>query len=170
MKKAIILFSLISLCVIELKAQKKTKKFSVGFGIEAGLPTGSTANAYNMAAGLTLRFSYPAGPGFVTLTTGGIVYGPKKIAGQSEKVGLQIPVRAGYKYIIHHFFVMGEVGYAVSKTYYGSQGAVQSVSQGSFIAAPSLGIQFNAFEASLRYGINFSDQGGVVGLRLGFNF
>jgi hypothetical protein len=154
MKKTIILFSLISFCVITTNAQKETKNFSVGLGLEAGVPTGSISNAYNFAAGLTIRFSYHVGTGFVTLTTGGIGYAPKKIAGESEKVGLQIPVKAGYKYIIqHHFFVMGELGYSDFKTYYGDQGQVESVSTGTFLIAPAIGVQASAFEISLRYEI-----------------
>jgi hypothetical protein len=86
-------------------------------------------------------------------------------------VGLQIPVRVGYKYIIHHhFFVMGEVGYVDIKTYYGSQGKVLSLDRNSLVAAPSVGVQFNAFEISLRYEMNFKDQAAMIGPRIGFNF
>jgi len=152
-------------------SQKETKKFSVGLGIEAGLPTGPASDLYSFAVGLTIRFSYHVGPGFVTLTSGGIGYDPKTVVGQKKKIGLQIPVRAGYKYIVHHFFVMGEVGYSEFKSYYGQNGGLVSANAGSFIAAPSVGIQFNAFEAGLRYGIDFrSGGGGLFGIRVGFNF
>jgi len=171
MKKTTIIFSMIAFCSVTALAQKETKKFSVGFGIEAGLPTGPTSDLYSFAVGLTVRFSYHVGPGFVTLTSGGIGYDPKTVVGQPKKVGLQIPVRAGYKYIVHHFFAMGEVGYSEFKSYYGQNGDLVSTTSGSFIAAPSVGIQFNAFEASLRYGIDFrSGGGGLFGIRLGFNF
>src|ERR1700676_5466897 len=150
MKKTTIIFLMIAFCAIKAMAQKETKKFSVGVGIEAGLPTGPTSDLYSFAVGLTIRFSYHVGPGFVTLTSGGIGYDPKTVVGQKKKYGFQIPVRAGDKYIVHHFFAMGEVGYSNFKSYYGQNGALVSTTVGSFIAAPSIGVQFNAFEASLR--------------------
>jgi len=171
MKKTVVFFLVATFVVLQASAQKETKKFSVGFGIEAGLPTGSITNVYNFAVGLTVRFSYHVGPGFVTLTTGAIGYDPKKVEGESEKVGLQIPVRAGYKYIIqHHFFLMGEVGFSSFKTYYGSSGEVLSNTSTSPTIAPSIGYQANAFEISLRYGVDLNNSSGLVGVRLGFNF
>jgi hypothetical protein len=171
MKKTAVILSMIVLCAINVSAQKETKKFSFGFGFEAGVPAGSYSNLYKSDVGLTFRFSYHAGPGFVTLTSGAIGFLPKKIAGQTEKAGLQIPVRAGYKYIIHqHFFVMGETGFVATKTYFGNQGEVQSVSQSSLLVAPSIGVQFNAFEISIRYEVHPAISGSYAGLRIGFNF
>ena len=171
MKKTTAIFLMIACCAISATAQKETKKFSVGFGLEMGAPTGNYTTIYNSEFGLTIRCSYHAGPGFVTLTTGALAFGPKKVVGEPTKVGLEIPVRAGYKYIIqHHFFMMGEIGFADTKTYYGSQGKLLSVDQGSFIAAPSAGVQFNAFEISLRYELNTRAQAGIIGARIGFNF
>jgi hypothetical protein len=171
MKNCLVVISLIVLCVANATAQKQTKKFSVGFGIEGGVPSGSYSTAYTSDIGLTVRFSFLAGPGYVTLTTGAIGLLPKKIVGISEKAGLQLPVRAGYKYIIqHHFFLMGELGYASTKVYYGSQGKLQSVSQGSFLVSPAIGVQFNAFEIALRYESHSGDGGALFGPRIGFNF
>ena len=134
------------------------------------MPTGAISNLYDFTGGLTIRGSYRAGPGFVTVTTGVIGYAPKK---GIKEAGLEIPVRAGYKYIIqHHFFVMGELGYASFKSYAGENGTIEETStKGSFIGAPSVGAQWNAFEVSVRYGVNFSNSdGGDLALRLGFNF
>jgi hypothetical protein len=173
MKLSIMLAAIFMLCISNIMAQKETKQFSVGLGIEAGAPTGALSDLYSLAAGLTIRFSYHAGPGFVTLTTGAIGYDPKTIVvGQTKKAGLEIPVRAGYKYIVHHhFFVMGEAGYAEFKSYYGQEGELVSTSTGSFIAAPSVGVQFNAFEISVRDELIFKGgSGGVIGVRLGLNF
>jgi len=171
MKRTSILFSLIVICALNAAAQKETKKFSIGFGFEGGVPVGSYSNLYTSDIGLTLRFSYHAGPGFVTLTTGAIGLLPKKIEGQPEKIGLELPVRVGYKYIIqHHFFLMGEAGFVSLKTYFMNQGKLNSVTQGSFVAAPSVGVQFNAFEISLRYETYPGNGGGIVGPRIGFNF
>lgn len=171
MKKTTAIVLLFACCAIQAVAQKETKTFSVGFGIEGGVPTGNYTSIYTSYVGLTIRFSYHAGPGFVTLTTGALGFPPKKVTGQPSKLGLQLPVLAGYKYIIqHHFFVMGELGFASTKTYYGSQGKLLSVSQSSFVAAPSVGVQFNAFEISLRYEMDFKDKAGIIGPRIGFNF
>jgi hypothetical protein len=171
MKRTIILSLLLLICASQLMAQKETKNFSVGFGLESGLPVGSYSNIYQFDAGITIRFSYHAGPGFICLTSGVIGLDPKKVVGQKEKPGLEIPVRFGYKYIIHnHFFMLGELGYASIRSYYGSDGQLLSVSEGSFIAAASIGFQWNAFEISLRYDANFKDKGGLFGPRIGFNF
>ncbi len=171
MKKTILSCLLALLCLMQANAQKETKKFSVGFGFEPGVPTGQLSDLYNFSMGVTLRFSYHVGPGFVTFTTGGVGFAPKKVIGQPEKVGLEIPFRFGYKYIVqHHLFFMGEVGYASLKTYYGKDGSVNSLNNGSFIAAPTIGYQANVFEIGLRYGMNFNANGGVVALRIGFNF
>ena len=170
MKSIIILAAIFTLFTFESRAQKETKMFSVGFGIEAGLPTGTTADLYSVAAGITIRFSYHVGPGFVTLTGGGIGYDPKTVVGQKKKVGLEIPVRAGYKFISHHFFAMGEVGYAEFRSYFGQDGNLVSSSTGSIIAGPTVGVQFNAFEVGLRYSIDFKSNSGLLGVRLGFNF
>ncbi|HEV3325019.1 MAG TPA: hypothetical protein VG052_05420 [Puia sp.] len=173
MKVSIMLAAIFTLCISNTMAQKETKQFSVGIGIEAGAPQGAFSDLYSLAAGFTVRFSYRAGPGFITLTGGAVGYDPKTVVvGQKKKVGLEIPVRAGYKYIVaHHFFIMGEAGYAEFKSYYGQEGVLASTTTGSFIAAPSVGVQFNAFEISLRDELNFrSGGGGVVGVRLGLNF
>jgi len=172
MKFSIMLAAIFTICISNTMAQKETKKFSFGIGIDAGIPTGAFSDLYSLAAGLTIRFSYREGPGFITLTAGAIGYDPKTVVvGQKKKVGLEIPVTAGYKYIVHHFFVMGEAGFAEFKSYYGQDGELVSTSSGSFIAAPSIGLQFNAFEISLREERNFrSGGGGVIGVRLGLNF
>jgi hypothetical protein len=171
MTKKMTVFLVAMICLSTAQAQKETKKFSVGFGIEAGVPTGAAADAYTFATGLTLRLSWKAGPGFVTLTSGLIGYAPKLVDGVKPKAGLQIPVRVGYKYIIqHHLFLMGEVGYSDFNTYYGSKGAIVSSNYGSMLVSPSFGYQAGAFEIGLRYSGNLSNGGSVAGLRIGFNF
>jgi hypothetical protein len=171
MKKKMIFILLASFCVLAANAQKETKNFSVGLGLEVGAPGGNLGDIYTTAAGLTLRFSLKAGPGFVALTTGLIGYAPKTIAGIPSKAGLQIPVRVGYKYIIqHHFFIMGETGYSDFNTYYGSKGNIVSRNSGALLLAPSIGFQANAFEIGLRYDIFTNSTGSVLGVRVGFNF
>jgi len=155
-------------------AQSSTKTFSFGIGLEAALPLGDAKEMYRVAPGLTLRGSYKVGPGFATLTTGALIYVPKSFDDEDTKAGLQIPVKAGYKYLIQeHFFVMGEIGFSSFKQYFddGSD-HLASVSQSGFTYAPSIGAQFGTFELALRYestslsGSSLS----TTALRLGFNF
>lgn len=162
------------LCSKNVLSQKDTKKFSFGFGLEGGLVTGDYKEVFNAAGGITLRGSYKVGPGFATLTSGGVIYTPKDINGEDLKVSLQIPVKAGYKYIIKkHFFVMGELGFSSFKQYFeGVSGDVESTSSSGFTYAPAIGVQTGAFELSLRYestSISSSTLSAAF-LRLGFNF
>ncbi len=155
-------------------AQKEGKTFSAGFGLEGGLPLGDVKDVYHFSGGLTLRFAYHVGPGFVTLTTGAIAYVPKSFQGDDTKASIQIPVKAGYKYIFYKpFFVMGEVGYSSYKIYYeGSDGNLASNTSGGFTYAPTVGVNLNVFELGIKYEATHLTGGTVstVGLRLGFNF
>ncbi|HRE52666.1 MAG TPA: transporter [Flavitalea sp.] len=178
MKKLQLLIVFGMLCIfgsLDASAQSLSKKFSFGIGLEGGLPTGDAKDAYNLAGGLTLRLAYQLGDGFATLTSGGIAFIPENLDGGDDmKVGLLIPVRAGYKYIIKdRFFVMGELGYGSFRQYYADENdELASVSDGGFLFAPSAGVQFNVLEIGLRYE-SVSLPGGSlssVGLRLGFNF
>lgn len=159
-----------------VNAQREGKKFSVGFGLEGGIPTGDSKISYNSTGGLTIRLSHLAGPGFFTLTSGALLWLPKTNAGLDTKASIQIPVLAGYKYVFHKpFFVMGEVGYSSFKVYYkdpNGTGTVASSSSGGFTYAPTVGVNFNAFEFGIKYEAT-SLSGGTasdVGIRLGFNF
>jgi hypothetical protein len=155
-------------------AQSAAKKWSIGFGFTGGIPLGSTKTAFNVNGGLDLRFAYKAGPGYATLSAGVNGFIPKSFAGKSTKAGLQIPVKAGYKYVIvPHFFVMGELGFSSFRSYYDdANNKLVSSSSSGFTYAPAVGTQFGAFELAIRYeGITVN--GGTVsfvGLRLGFNF
>jgi hypothetical protein len=168
------LFCFLALVCITAKAQKETKNFSVGFGLEGGLPTGDANQAYHFTGGVTIRLSYHAGPGFVTLTSGVVGFLPKTGQGDATKASLQIPIKAGYKYIFHKpFFIMGEVGYSSFKVYYKDvNGDLASTTSGGFTYAPSIGVNFNAFEAAIKYEATSLSGGTVseVALRLGFNF
>ena len=148
------LFTIAVTCLMVLsfnaaKAQKESKTFSVGFGLEGGIPLGDIKDAYDFSGGLTIRLSYHAGPGFATLTSGAIAFLPKSGLGSATKASIQIPVKAGYKYIFHKpFFVMGEIGYSSVKIYSGDNGELVSNTLGGFTYAPSVGVNFKAFEAA----------------------
>jgi len=156
------------------QAQRPGKTWSAGFGVEAGIPTGNAGNAYTLAGGLSGRFSLLAGPGYATITAGWNVFVPKDIYGQNPQVALQIPIKAGYKYIIaDHFFVMGELGYSMFTSYQNDYyGNAVSSSTGGFTYAPSVGVQFGVMEIGVRYEsiLVKNDDISFVGFRLGFNF
>ncbi|MES1217207.1 MAG: outer membrane beta-barrel protein [Bacteroidota bacterium] len=171
---AVTIFCILAAGCMTAKAQKESKKFSVGFGFEAGLPLGNAKDAYHFTTGGNIRFSYHVGPGFVTLTTGATAWLPKSDAGDDTKASLVIPVKAGYKYIVHKpFFVMGELGYSSFKVYYkDGNGDLANSTSGGFTYAPAVGLNFDAFEIAIKYEAT-SLSGGTVSnlaLRLGFNF
>ena len=159
--------------IIDAKAmaQQETKQFSAGFGFEGGILTGQDAKEYSTASGVTGRFAYHAGPGFITLISGIIACLPKsfKASGPAYS-GYRIPVRAGYKYLIQrHFFAMGELGYS-HLNLFRSHSALETTTN-SLTAPISAGVQFNWLELGLRYGFDIGNgQNGLHGLRLGFNF
>ena len=168
------LFCLMLFAGFTANAQKEGKSFSFGFGLEAGLPLGNATNAYQFTGGLDIRLSYRVGPGFVTLSTGAVGYVPKSNLGRSTKASLQIPIKAGYKYVFHKpFFAMGEIGYSSFRIYYGGTGnEVAHITSGGFTYATSAGVSFDPFEAGIKYeGTSLS--GGTLSnlsIRLGFNF
>lgn len=172
--EALLIFAIV-LSGMQLEAQKLSKKFSFGIGIEGGLVTGVFKDTYGANGGLTLRGSYHAGPGFVTLTSGAIGQIPKTLDGEDLKAALLIPVRAGYKYIFKdHFFAMGEIGYGSLRTFYTDENDdLQSETSGGFLYCPSVGVQFGTTEISLRYESVNVDKAVTlsnIALRLGFNF
>jgi len=176
MKKLMTSLMLLSIVLISAQtasAQRTGKTFSIGFGLEGGIPTSS---GYSFAGGLTLRGSYHVGPGFVTLTTGALAWVPKSlISGVSLKTNVQIPVKAGYKFIFKNYlFAMAEVGYNSFRTYGVDPvtGDMIAYSNSGVVFAPAIGVQFRSLEIGLRYEtLTFTaGSASMLGIRLGFNF
>lgn len=165
----------------QASAQTSGKRFSFGFGFEGGvvLSDADFKEAFSSEAGISLRFSVKAGPGYVTFSPGALVVIPKKISEDDLKVGTRFPLRIGYKYIFAgKFFVMGEAGYAAYTLYTANtedegENIIKEKS-GGFTYAPSVGVNLGKFEAGVRYEttvLKDSDaKSGILGLRLGFNF
>lgn len=167
-------FCLLAVSCITAKAQKDSSKFSIGFGLEGGIPTGNSNSSYKDIAGFTIRGSYHVGPGFVTLTSGALIWLPKTGIGLDTKASIDIPVKAGYKYMFSKpFFVMGEAGFSSFKIYYkDGNGKLTSTSSSGFTFAPTVGVNFKALELGIRYESTSLSGGSVsaVCFRLGFNF
>ena len=185
--------SLLLSCSVNCFAQKESKKWSIGFFMEGGRTLGDAKKLYKSDLGPSLRLSVHAGPGFITLSGGGIAFIPDlsaladtllnnnngndtslNINVSKFKVGYQIPLKIGYKYIIsHHFFVMAEAGFSQFYTYYEDDSSkIQHTKSSGFTYALSTGFQTGALEIGLKYeacalkNSTISD----IGLRLGFNF
>ena len=169
---AVVLFCLLSSVGTIVRAQSDSKTFSAGFGLQGGIPASSTG--YHFDGGLTVRLSYHAGPGFVTLSSGVVAWIPKSFQGSTTKASLQIPVLVGYKYVFAKpFFVMGEVGYSSFRVYYkGDDNNVASSTYGGFTYAPTIGVTFKALELGIRYESTSLNGGtaSAIGLKVAFNF
>lgn len=177
-----VIFAISLLFVNNLHAQKSGKLFSFGFGIEGGpIMDNNFKNSFSAEAGLSLRFSVKAGPGFVTFTPGGMVVIPKSINEDSVKVGTRLPVKVGYKYIIaNKFFVMVEGGYSFYTFYTADQNTqdaddIKKERDDGFTYAPSVGLNLGAFELGLRYETTILKKStdvkpALLALRIGFNF
>jgi hypothetical protein len=168
-------------------AQKESKKWAIGIFPEYGFPLKEAKQSYHYDAGMTLRVSIHLGPGFVTVSAGGIAFVPPlSIADTANsvytklKAGVQIPFKAGYKLIIvHHIFIMGEAGYSSFYNYYlDNNSQVQHTQSGGFTYAGTVGFQLSGFEVGCKYesfqlpASNVSNKVSIsnIGIRLGFNF
>ena len=149
------------------------KKFKVGLGLDAALPTGTLGKAYSIGGGLSLRFLYKITPEFgVTFTTGFDAFVPKNLnnLNGNSKASLNIPFKLGGRYkFTDKFYGIMEVGTTHSITYYkGINNSVAHVSGNSFTYAPGIGVLLGGFDVSLRY--EGYGSAGFIGLRLGFFF
>lgn len=163
---------------ISANAQRySTKFFSGGFGIEAGIPSGSAETKMVGAFGIDLHFGFRAGPGFITLTGGIIGYdGPSddNVYPSPDINGAIIPVRVGYKYfIVRHLFVMADIGLQRSfMTHEDATGHRVNVDGTGLTYCPTIGAQFGVFEIAFKYELNQVPGGNIndAAIRLGLDF
>ena len=184
------------LCTLHGQAQKESKRWSLGLFSEGGFAQGDAKTSFQTVGGASLRLSIHAGPGFVTLSGGAVLYWPKLNSGtlysdssfsdssidlSKLRVGVQVPMLVGYKLILgHYFFIMGEIGYSNFLYYYfDSNDNSHSVHSGGLTYAPSIGFQYHAFEAGIKYQSLHPAQGSPspagqsisnIVLRMGVNF
>jgi hypothetical protein len=148
------------------------KKFSLGLGLEAALPVGNLGNAYSFGAGATIRATIGIDESSAfTITSGAIAFLAKDLGGGYKlKTQINIPIKAGYKYMLSdNFYAIGEAGITIAKSYASNgNGGTVSASGSSFTYAPGLGLKLGAVDLSVRY--EGYSGAGFIGARLGFNF
>lgn len=147
--------------------------FKLGLAAEGALPLGTLKSAYNVGAGLTIRAAFGLDEkSAITLTSGAIAFLPKDLSNVDldTKAQLNIPVKAGYKYMLSsNLYAIGEAGMTIVRSYFGDEnGDLQSVSSSHFTYSPGIGVQLGGFDASIRYE-GYQSQS-FMGLRVGFNF
>lgn len=177
----LLLLFIISGTTAHAQREDLDRKWTFGFGLEAAKPVGDKVmkEYYGGGGGITGRVSYHAGPGYVTLTTGALFFIPKDFDEENVEVGVQVPVKLGYKYVFaQHLFVQAEAGYSSFAIGYEDEyGDPVTKSYGGFTYAPTIGANFGVFEVGLRYesimGIKSGDEKyslNSAALRIGFNF
>jgi hypothetical protein len=157
----------------KMYAQSKDyKKVRIGLGLEGAVPVGAFGTGYNVGAGATFRVAVALNEtSAITATTGAIAFIPKSITGVNSKAQLNIPIKAGYKYMLgDSFYGLGEAGFTLAKAYYANPvtGSLASVSSTEFTYSVGVGTHLGAFDPSIRY--EGYSGAGFIGLRLGFNF
>jgi hypothetical protein len=168
--KTILTICLLALSTIAMAQTKSYKKVRIGLGLEGALPMGSLKAAYNYGGGATFRVAVALNEkSAITGTTGVMAFVPEKITGVNTKAQLNIPIKAGYKYMLtEKLYGLGEVGTTIVKSYYPTAtGSLASVSSNAFTYSVGIGVHVGV-DASLRY--EGYSNGGFLGLRLGFNF
>ena len=158
-----------------LHAQKPNQKVSFYMGYEIGLPTGNLKDTAKFVTGSNLKLSILAGPGFVTISSGVLFFVPNQKGEEDLKASIQIPIKAGYKYLFdEHFFVAAETGVSIFKryTFKNNSGDLVSETSTAFTIAPVAGVQFGKFELALHYEHIALSKGnvGYFGFRIGKYF
>lgn len=169
MKKLFTAASLILALAAGAYAQESGKKIGFGLGLEAALPPNAS---FVGGAGLTARITYTLDEKMaITGTSGAIAFIPKKVTGIDMKPQINIPIKAGFRYMLtSKVYGLLESGYTITKVYYVNPGTgkVMSASGSSFTYAPGVGVKFGGLDLGLRY--EGYTGGGFLGLRLGYDF
>jgi hypothetical protein len=141
-------------------AQQPGKKQSFALGVEGGVNP-DVANTQYANLGITARYAFLLGPGYIYIGTGYMV--------SREGFNFQIPIRAGYKFIFSKkFFIREELGYCLFKDPDSYAGSTVS---GAISIATGAGIQFGIFDLGIQYDAivnhtNFS----TIGFIIAWNF
>lgn len=170
-----LLIAFIGFCGSKARAQSldEDQTWVVGVGLDGGVVNGDYKSLYNWGLGINLRIGYQAGPGFITLSTGGIILPPNSNASSSLKLSVLAPFKLGYKAVIaDNFFLTGEAGFALLRSVVDDAYGIATVNEGGFIYSPGLGVQFGRVELGLHYQAT-TIKGSSLNMpmaRLGINF
>ena len=141
----------------------------LGFGVDAGIPTGNAKIGTTFILGGTGRLQYGISDKFaLTLTSGAYHFFPKMIPGENVRYNSYgiIPVKFGAKaFFTPSFYFGAEVGAAFEET---DDGAGPT----RLILSPALGYANEHWDAGVRYE-NFSGSGGssgLIALRIAYGF
>jgi hypothetical protein len=163
MKKVLLATMLFVGIAVSGFAQKGGSDFSVG--LEAGLPIGSTSNAYSFVIGGSLKYEAPIATATnFTLSAGYSSFQGKTVLGVKIPSAGFIPVKAGIKhYFDGAFYGEAQLGAAFS---------TQSGGGTAFAYSPGIGYKFSdVIDLGVRYEA-WSKNGTTsqIAARLGFSF
>ncbi|HEY4197135.1 MAG TPA: hypothetical protein VGM63_16450 [Mucilaginibacter sp.] len=181
MKKILLLSALLCAISVKLFAQSNTTASqdagTTSIALDAGLPVGSSSNAYSVAIGADLRYTIPVAPSAAITISAGyteligkdfvVSYSDGNssgtIAGRANNIGV-VPVKVGAK-----FGAIGTTGFFGE-----AQLGAAFISQGvgtAFAYSPGIGYAFDSgFEAGVRYeGWVKNGTVGQVALRLAYS-
>ncbi|WP_183560779.1 hypothetical protein [Mucilaginibacter sp. SP1R1] len=143
--------------------------FTLGLGIETGLPTGVARLGTNFTLGGTARLQYGVTNTFaVTLAAGGYHFFPKLRPGTDTRYGSygELPIKVSVKeFFVPNIYVAGEIGVAYEKL-------EQGWGPHRLDLSPGLGYANKTWDVGVRYE-NFSrqeDHFGMVALRVAYGF
>jgi hypothetical protein len=160
-----------------------TSGIRYSIGVDAGVPTGTTANTYDWNIGGSLQVDIPVvNQLFVTVNAG-----YNNFVSKSAKIGdpvinnLQLlPAKAGLKFFpVNNFYIQGEAGAAFLLNKKNLAGADKTT---AFVYAPQIGYQFpiggsSFIDAGVRYeatsklvSTNNDSKVNFVGLRVAYGF
>lgn len=153
-----------------LKAQTTpANAWRLGFGVDAGIPTGNAKIGTTFILGGTGRLQYGLSNNFaITLTSGAYHFFPKMIPGENVRYNSYgiIPIKLGIKeFFTQSIYFGAEAGAALEETDNGS-GPTR------LILSPALGYANEHWDAGVRYE-NFSGSGGssgILALRIAYGF
>jgi len=161
--KKVLLATLLFVGVAATSFAQDGGKFSVG--VEAGLPVGSTSNAYNFVIGGSLKYDLPIVEATnFTISAGYSSFQGKTVGGFKFPAAGFVPVKAGIKYFLaESFYGEAQVGAAFSTQKNGGT---------AFAYSPGIGYKFSdVVDLGVRYEA-WSKNGTTsqIAARLGFSF
>jgi hypothetical protein len=152
-----------------VKAQTtQSSAWSLGIGLEAGIPTGNASDISSFEIGGTARLQYGASKSIAIMLTSGYynMIGKTVANGSGLKypsLGM-VPLKIGGKaYVAPNFYIDGEAGAGFDTSY---------ENHTKLILSPGIGYDAKTWDVGLRYE-NYSGQNnsfGLLGLRIAYDF